>query len=457
MHRLLCLPAILTRTTWLATWERSVSEMFEIAYAALTNRLCFFTGTGFSKAVTENAAPSWQALLEAACEACPDPATLKASLFPTDEPNPLTLEESAQVVAIELTKNSVSIHNNLAKQIESLSLKGDNKVIEEFCKSQSFRVVTTNYDKLMEDLCGEEACTSVTPGLPVPRSGARVKVYHVHGSIDAPARMVVTSDDYFRFINTGSYFAKKLSTLLHENTVVILGYSLGDTNLKAILSDYRGFSKSHVIGSNIFFVSRSEVPTSIKDYYAYCYGIRVIDATTVHEFFTALQALMSSTKTGIEESVKTIKQVVSGTHTYNAEFIKLDNSFYEVISALSAVGISIDDPRAVSLIGDIIEKKTAATNESGAWEQYNHLAGWLIYLSSMLELRGTSVEGVFLDATKRSMTTMSRTKAYGYSWQAFRSWDAKWDNIISSNRILIKEHILANTKDADALYIVNKL
>lgn len=28
-----------------------LSEIFEITYAAVTNRLCFFAGTGFSKAV----------------------------------------------------------------------------------------------------------------------------------------------------------------------------------------------------------------------------------------------------------------------------------------------------------------------------------------------------------------------------------------------------------------------
>ena len=36
--------------------ERSSSEVVEIAYAAATDKLCFFTGTGFSKAVTKGKA-----------------------------------------------------------------------------------------------------------------------------------------------------------------------------------------------------------------------------------------------------------------------------------------------------------------------------------------------------------------------------------------------------------------
>jgi hypothetical protein len=81
-----------------------MSEFFEIAYAAVTNRLCLFTGTGFSKAVTENDAPSWQGLLETICDMCDGSDSLKKSLFPSDGKNPLSLEESAQVISIELLK-----------------------------------------------------------------------------------------------------------------------------------------------------------------------------------------------------------------------------------------------------------------------------------------------------------------------------------------------------------------
>ena len=212
-----------------------MSEFFEIAYAAASNQLCLFTGTGFSKAVSDNEAPSWQGLLETICDVAPDPLGLKAALFPKNGQNPLSLEEAAQVISIELLKCGKSIHEEIAAKTGALTLKGDNSVIADFLSKRSFKVVTTNYDKLLESLSGEKDCHSLTPGLPIPRSQSRVKIYHVHGSIDSQVNMVVTSDDYFRFINSESYFSRKLSTVLHENTVVILGYSLGDTNLKAII------------------------------------------------------------------------------------------------------------------------------------------------------------------------------------------------------------------------------
>ncbi len=432
-----------------------MNEYFEIAYAAVSNRLCLFTGTGFSKSVTENDAPSWQGLLESICDLCDNPDSLKNGLFPNDGKNPLSLEESAQIISIELLKKDKIIHDEITNLIQEVDLKGDNSPISEFLSSRSLRVVTTNYDKLVEKLTGESDCHSLTPGLPIPRSQARVKVYHVHGSIDSPENMVVTSDDYFKFINSESYFSRKLSTVLHENTVVILGYSLGDTNLKAIISDYKGFSRNHVIGSNIFLVARSPVDQHVKDYYSHCYGIRVLDNLDTHSFFRNLNASIPSAEACAESSLKSIRKVIFGNHSFNKDFLRVENTFFEIVSSIAAIGISIDDPRVVTALGKIIELKIELTGEDGAWEQYEHLARWLIYLANILELRGTSIEKTYLDATLKSMTTMRRELYIGYSWHAYKSWSHRWSGIIASNRTLIKKHIEDNTSWSDALAIVN--
>ena len=124
-----------------------MSEFFEIAYAAATNKLCLFTGTGFSKAISSNKTPSWQDLIKPLCDLTSDPATLKKVLFPDDGINPLSLEESAQVISIELQKVDKSIHEEIANEIKKLKLAGDNSVISDFLSKKSFKVITTNYDK----------------------------------------------------------------------------------------------------------------------------------------------------------------------------------------------------------------------------------------------------------------------------------------------------------------------
>ena len=418
--------------------------------------MCLFTGTGFSKAVSSNEAPSWQGLLEEVCLLTPRGNDLKVALFPDDGKNPLSLEEAAQVLSIELLNVNKNLHEEISQIISKIEIKGDNSAISDFLSSKPVRVITTNYDKLAEKLAGEDDCQSLTPGLPIPRSSTRVKVYHVHGSIDSPENMVVTSDDYFKFMNGSSYFSKKLSTVLHENTVVILGYSLGDTNLKAIISDYKGFSKSHVIGSNIFLVSRSHVDQSVKDYYAHCYGIRVIDSIEVNEFFRTLNAYLPSAEKCTESSINNIKKVVFEGQYFTKGFLRIENVFYEIISSIAAIGKSIDDPEVVRALGQIIETKIALTCEHNAWEQYEHLARWLIYLASILELKGTSIETVYLKATLISMNSMRREQYIGYSWHAYNSWNLRWPSIISKNRIMIKEFIVEKTSWPDALAVVRK-
>ncbi|EGR3203764.1 SIR2 family protein [Vibrio parahaemolyticus] len=433
-----------------------MSEMFEIAYAAASNRICFFTGTGFSKAVTDKKAPSWQGLLEELIGLLPNAKETKAALFPEDGKNPLTLEESAQVIAIELSSIGLNIHTETAKLIESVELSGEIDPITEFMTKRSFRAVTTNYDKLLEKIANESDCHSIAPGLPIPRSISRAKIYHVHGSVDAPNNMVITSDDYFKFLNGESYFSRKLSTVLHENTVVILGYSLGDTNLKAIISDYKGFSKNHVVSSNIFLISRSSVAQQVKDYYSHCYGIRVLDNKDVIEFFAELNQQIPEAEKCVESSVSNIKKVLFENHSYKKEFLGLSNSFYEIIASLGAAGLSINDKNVVEAISKIIATKTELTHENNAWDQYVQLANWLIYIGSILDIKDTALETEYLKAVKRSMETMRRELYIGYSWHAYKAWNRGWATLTPSNRSLVRKFIEENSGYEDALSIVQK-
>jgi len=431
-----------------------VNPYFEIAYAAASEQLCFFTGTGFSKAVSSNVAPSWQSLLETMCSFVPNGTRLSSELFPASGKNPLPLEEAAQVIQIELSHIGVSLHAKIAELISNIQLAGDNSEVLSFIRDRSFDVISTNYDKLFEQLIGSGKCHSIAPGLPVPRVFSPIRVYHVHGSVDSPEQMVVTSDDYFRFLNQDSYFSRKLSTILHEKTVVILGYSLGDTNLKTILSDYKGFSKKNAIGANIFFISRDKVAQHIKDYYSHSFGIRVLDQLPIGEFFRHIRMQMSAAEACVPSSGENIEKVLYQNHDFKDDYLRVESSFFEITAAISAAGLSINSAKVVSLIGQIIEKKRGFTNDYGAWNQYAHLARWLLHLGASLELRGTSIEAAFLEATLRSMTTMASTTRIGYSWHAHSAWANGWPNIFASNRALIREHIEKNTTWPDALAVV---
>ncbi len=432
-----------------------MSEYFEIAYAVAARRLCLFTGTGFSKALTEGNMPGWQELLEKVCEEHVENSDLKGALFPRGVENPLHLEEAAQTIQMDLNGQGKNLHEVIADLVKTIPATGKIDSVKKFFKTRTFRVVTTNYDKLSEGLA-ETGCQSLGPGLPVPRSNSRVKVFHVHGSIDCPSQMVVTSDDYFDFMHSETYFSRKLSTVLHENTVVILGYSLGDTNLKSILNEYSGFMRENIVGSSIFFVSRSPVEQPIIDYYAACYGIRVIDGIEVETFFKKLERQYPRAEETFEKSIEGLNGILNEGKKLNRNFLKMRESFSQMVSALGAQGESLDDPKVVNLFEQIVTEKKVLCGATNAWEQYEHLASWLANLGSLLVIKGLSLEGPYLDAVKFSMETMSNSMKRGYSWHAYTSWDSKWKTIHASNRAMIKKFINANSDAADALKIVSR-
>lgn len=432
-----------------------MSEYFEIAYAAASKRLCLFTGTGFSKALTEGNVPGWQELIEDVCDAHVGNPDLKESLFPKAGSNPLRLEEAAQIVGMDLVGQGKNLHEVIANSILAIDVSGNTPNIEKFFSERSFRIVTTNYDKLSERLAGSD-CQSLSPGMPVPKSSSRVKVFHVHGSVDYPPRMVVTADDYFNFMNSETYFSRKLSTVLHENTVVVLGYSLGDVNLKNILSDYGGFMKDHFVGSSIFFVSRSSVAQPIRDYYAACYGIRVIDNTDIEEFFKELNRQYPRAKQILSRSLESVDRVLNQGSSFKDSFLKMEDSFPEVVSTLGAQGVSLESQGVVKIFGDIVKQKQKLCGENGAWEQYEHLASWLINLGALIEIEGRSLEAPYLKAVKFSMEHMSKEMRLGYSWHAYKRWDAGWKNVRAANRSLIKAYILEKSSHEDAERIVSR-
>ena len=431
-----------------------MSKYFEIGYAAAAKRLCFFTGTGFSKALSDNAAPGWRELLEKICDLHIPSPSFKSELFPNSGQTQLQLDEAAQVIEIELSKSGKSIHQEVAEIISSIEPSGAFPETKKFLKKKHFTIVTTNYDLLAEKIAGGK-CQSLTPGRPIPRSNSRVKAFHIHGSVEVPKRMVVTANDYFNFMNTGSYFSKKLSTVLHEYTVVILGYSLGDTNLKAILSDYRNFARNHVVSNSIFFVSRNQLNEKVVAYYENCYGIRVIQKTEIEEFFKNLNPKIKEAEDRLKKTLKNVRRVQEDGAKFRERYLQVTDSFYEFVSAIGARGASIQEDNIVNAFADIIKKKMEMTRKDSAWYQYEQLALWLTYLGSLIDVGETSLEDIYLKAVKFSMEHMSE-KEWGYSWHAYNVWNEGWLSLTTGNRALVTKHIKEGSSNSSALNIVSR-
>lgn len=109
---------------------------------------------------------------------------------------------------------------------------------EAFCQLPFERVVTTNFDFLLEQAysaLSRYCLPLISEGqLAVGSVQAGVRLLKLHGDLHHPARLVVTEEDYDSFLSRYPLLATHLSSLLIENTAFFIGYSLDDPDFRQI-------------------------------------------------------------------------------------------------------------------------------------------------------------------------------------------------------------------------------
>lgn len=112
------------------------------------------------------------------------------------------------------------------------------KAHEEFCRLPFERVVTTNFDFLLEQAYAKlnKYCIPLVSEdqLAVGDPQAGVRLLKLHGDLHHPNRLVVTEEDYDAFLNALPLLATHLSSLLIDHTALFIGYSLDDPDFRQI-------------------------------------------------------------------------------------------------------------------------------------------------------------------------------------------------------------------------------
>ena len=109
---------------------------------------------------------------------------------------------------------------------------------EEFCRLPFERVVTTNFDFLLEQAYAKisKYCIPIVSEdqLAIGDSQAGVRLLKLHGDLHHPNRLVVTEEDYDAFLTSLPLLATHLSSLLIDHTAFFIGYSLDDPDFRQI-------------------------------------------------------------------------------------------------------------------------------------------------------------------------------------------------------------------------------
>src|SRR6266508_3532425 len=133
--------------------------------------------------------------------------------------------------------------NRLVERVSALLRVHDAQpapVHHAFCQLGFARVVTTNFDMLLERQYEalrrpclplvEETQLSMANPYPGPA------LLKLHGDVHHPQRLVLTEEDYDSFLRRYPLLATHMASLLIDHTAVLVGYSLSDPDMRQLLS-----------------------------------------------------------------------------------------------------------------------------------------------------------------------------------------------------------------------------
>ncbi|HAV6080294.1 TPA: SIR2 family protein, partial [Acinetobacter baumannii] len=154
---------------------------------------------------------------------------------------------------------------SLLKNLDKRNGKSEELEVFNLLSKNISSIITTNYDKLIEDVTDFEPLV----GNNILLSNPYGSVYKIHGSVDNPEELVFTTEDYADFDQRYDLIRAQLISLFVHNPIVFLGYSVNDINIKKILSTifkYVQFNseQAELIRNNFLLVEYQEGSDSLE-------------------------------------------------------------------------------------------------------------------------------------------------------------------------------------------------
>lgn len=156
-------------------------------------------------------------------------------------------------------------------------------------------ILTTNYDRLLEDAYAAEYQRAVTVltnrnAVEVQRylqssrfSGDRPVIFKIHGTIDDPEGIILSERDYRQLIHRQPGYRLVLSAIFLTRVVLMLGFSFADPELRLLLEELRE-SLKHRSHPDFIYLPRTSVGTAETRRLREDFGVQVIpyDPTPGH-------------------------------------------------------------------------------------------------------------------------------------------------------------------------------
>jgi hypothetical protein len=158
-----------------------------------------------------------------------------------DYPDYVPSERSFEDVCDEYValNDRIGLVNRLAGLIDQNARPTPNHI----AAVKAFRfVVTTNWDLLFEAAyrqIGQHYQVLASEQDAPNFNYDQHNLLKIHGSADRPLTLVATSEDYESYPDTHTQLTNRVSELLHNNTVLFVGYAVRDEHVRRLLTHIR--------------------------------------------------------------------------------------------------------------------------------------------------------------------------------------------------------------------------
>lgn len=246
------------------------SEFKRILDASKSNSLTFFVGAGVS-ALSD--APKWSELIDSFCKEMKRPT----KKYSSDE-----YLSIPQMYYYSIDKNEDRYYefiNNCFGQ-KQLSPNIIHKMMYDL-RPHSF--ITTNFDDLLEDAAVEnsQSFISVAQDNEISNINGNKFILKLHGDLKH-RNIVLKEEDYLNYSETFKLTETLLKSIFATNTVVFIGYSLNDYNIKLILNWTKTLLKDKFNKPIFIYVDPTDLsPEELK--YHESKGLSLIDSKKCSE------------------------------------------------------------------------------------------------------------------------------------------------------------------------------
>ncbi len=216
----------MTKLNYLSFEEKALNEIIE---ASRNNKLVFFIGAGFSKFSETDLVkiPSWPELIR----------ELKSDLNLPEEQDFLKI---AQLYFLKYGQHAYV--NKVKSSIRELDPSDFHKKLFDL---NPHHIITTNWDDLIEKTSKNMglAYDVISSDTDLAHSQLDKKIIKMHGDF-GQHNFVFKEDDYLQYSQNFPLIESYIKGVFSTHTIVFLGYSYSDYNLKQIVSWIRNISKA---------------------------------------------------------------------------------------------------------------------------------------------------------------------------------------------------------------------